>query len=149
MREKSAPTRPAGDEMPADRGIAVPGGVQADPDGDGLAGVAMPQLQPYVADRVLAAAEQEVGLHRPVLGGERVQPLRVDAAIKHEREQDLEGLGLPRAVRAAQDQPAVGEAEFFVAVVPHVDDPGPGGLKTGHAKPSLGGGFLICAVTLR
>ena len=152
-----------GDEVPADRGVAVPGGVQADPDGDGLAGVAMPQLQPYIADRVLAAAEQEVGLHRPVLGGERVQPLRVDAAIKHEREQNLESLGLPRAVRAAQDQPAVGEAELLVPVVPHVDDPGPGGLETGHAEPSFavvlvpcrrchyvtGGGFLICAVTLR
>jgi len=70
-----------GDEVPADQGVAVPGGVQADPDRDGLAGIAMPQLQPYVANRVLAAAEQEVGLHGPVLGGERVQPLRVDAAI--------------------------------------------------------------------
>ena len=33
-----------GDEVPADQGVAVPGGVQADPDGDGLAGAAMPQL---------------------------------------------------------------------------------------------------------
>src|SRR5438445_814068 len=78
--------------------------------------VAMPQLQPYIADRVLAAAEQQIGFHGPVLGGERVQSLRVDAAIKHEREQHLKSLGLSRAVRTAQDQPAAGEAEFLVPV---------------------------------
>ncbi len=144
-------TDPAvGDEVPAGRGVAVPGGVQADADGDGLAGVAMSQLQPGVADRILPAAEQQVGLHGPVLGRERVQPLRVDPAVQHEREQNLKGLGLPGAVRAAQDQPAAGEAELLVPVVPHVDDPGPGRFEASHREPSFAaGGSLMCAVILR
>src|SRR6266568_4622436 len=78
-------------------------------------------------------------------GGERVQPLGGYPDVEHEREQDLERLGLPRAVRAAQDQPAAGEAEFLVPVVPHVDDPGPGGLKAGHAESS----FTVSALTER
>ncbi len=126
-----------GDEVPADRGVTVALGMQADADGDGLAGVEMPQFQPCIPDRVLAATEQEVGLHGPVLGGERVQPLRVDPAIQYEREQNLKSLGLPGAIRAAQDQPAAGEAELLVPVVPHVDDSGPRGLEAGHLPSSF------------
>ena len=134
-----------GHEVPADRRVAVPLRVQADPDRDRLAGAGVAELQPYVADRVLAAAVQQVGLHRPVLGRERVEPLGVDPAVEHEREEDLERLGLAGTVRAAQHEPAAGEAELLVAVVPQVDDPGAGGLESGHGFA----GSLIWAVTPR
>jgi len=119
--------------------------VQAYPYRDDLAGAGVPELQPCVADRVLAAAVQQVGFHRAVLGRERIETLGVDPAVEHEREQHFERLGLAGSVRAAQHEPASGEAELLVAVVPQVDDPGAGGFESGHGFA----GSLSWAVTLR
>jgi hypothetical protein len=139
-------TNPAvGNEMPADGGVAVSLRVQTDPYRDRLAGSGVPELQPCVAHRVLAPAVQQVGLHRAVFGRERVQPLGVDPAVEHEREEHLERLGLAGSVRAAQHEPAAREAELLVAVVPHVDDPGTGGFESGHGFA----GSFSWAVTLR
>ena len=88
---------------------------------------AVAELHPHVRVGRLLAAVEQVGLHRPVLAGERVEPARLDAPVEHEREQHLQRLRLARPVRPAQHQPAVDEEELLVAVVPEVDDPRPGG----------------------
>ncbi|MCX4598186.1 hypothetical protein OG819_54540 [Streptomyces sp. NBC_01549] len=116
-----------GDEVPTRGCVAVPLGVQPDTAGDSLAGLPVGELHPDVAKRTVLPAEEQVGLHRAVLGGERVEPLGVDAAVEDEREEDFQGLGLAGSVGAAQHQPAAGEGELLVPVVPQVDDPGTGG----------------------
>src|SRR5699024_9164310 len=50
-------------------------------------------------------------------------------AVQDEGEQHLERLGLTRTVVAAQDEPAVGEGELLVDVVPNVDDACAAGLE--------------------
>ena len=126
-----------GHEEPRDRRGAVALGPQADADGD----VPRPvpgararggELHPGVAVAGVGAAPQQVVLHRAVLAGERVQPPRVQAPVQHEREEHLERLGLARSVGAPQDQPAVGEGEGVVDVVPQPDDAGAGGPEAGR-----------------
>ncbi|MCY1377856.1 hypothetical protein D9M69_654510 [compost metagenome] len=92
---------------------------------------------------VLPAVEQ-IRLHGAFFAGKRIEATRLDAAVEHEREQHLEGFGLARAVGAAQDQSAVGEGEFLVAVIPEVDDAGPGRPETGavHAFSTSGSSVL-------
>jgi hypothetical protein len=95
------------------------------------------ELHPDVpVGRFLAAVEQ-VGLHGALVTGERVESARFDSAIQNEREQHLKGLGLARSVRSAQHQPAVGEDELVVAVVPQIHHTAPGGPES--VRPGLGG----------
>ncbi|MBF6139163.1 hypothetical protein IU484_03785 [Nocardia farcinica] len=127
--EREVHSHPAvGHEIPARHLVRGAGGAHADADRDDL-GIGPPparELHPHIRIRRILLAIQQIRLHRAFLTRERVQPARLDTAVEHEREQHLESLRLARPVGPAQHQPAVGEAELLIAVVPQVDDPGPG-----------------------
>jgi hypothetical protein len=107
--------------------------VRAHPDDEGHGLGALGELHPDVAVLGLLPPVEQVGLHRPVLAAERVEPAGVGHPVEDEREQHLQGLGLAGAVVPPQHQPPVGEDELLVGVVPHVDDPGAAGAEpVGH-----------------
>ena len=135
----------AGDEERHPHAVGVPVGAHADDQRHGLgaglgrssrsvagAAGARPgtrELHPDVAVFGFLTAEQQVGLHRPVLAGERVEAAGVGHPVEDEREEDLECLGLAGAVVTAQGEAAVGERPLLVHVVPDVDHAGPGRLE--------------------
>src|SRR5262249_4151522 len=101
---------------------------------------AVGELDPDVAQCAVLPAEEQVGLHRAVLGRERVEPLGIDTAVEDEREDHFEGLGLAGAVGPAQHQPAAGDGGLLVPVVAEVADPGASGDVTGGRGRSGGAG---------
>ena len=129
----------AGDEERHPHAVGVPVRPHADDQRDRLgrrvflgslgSGYRAPELHPDVAVLRLLAPVEQVGLHRPVLAGERVEAAGVRHAVQDEREEDFQCLGLARAVVAAQRQAAVAERPLLVHVVPHVDHAGP---RTAH-----------------
>ena len=135
----------AGDEERHPHAVGVPVGAHSDDQRDGLgaglvgvvgvvglvgaagcwSGPGPGELHPDVAVFGFLTAEQQVGLHRPVLAGERVEAAGVGHPVEDEREEDFERLGLARAVVTAQGEAAVGERPLLVHVVPDVDNAGP------------------------
>jgi hypothetical protein len=124
---------PGRHEVPTAHPINVPMRAQADPDRQVPGAVA--ELHPHIAVGGLLTAVEQVGLHRPLLAGKRIQPARLDPPIQHVREDHLKRLGLARAIGAAQGEPAVDEEEFLVAVIPEVDDSRSGGAEACHGIP--------------
>ncbi len=139
--EAVGPDGSVGHEEPRGDGVAVALGAHADADGAhvvgtaGLVGVGAGHLHPHVPVVGLTVAVEEVLLHGAPLPAEGVEALGDEAGVVDEREQQLERLGLARAVRAAEHQAAVGEREDLVAVVPQPDDAGAAG-----AEPPAHGG---------
>ncbi len=97
-----------------------------------------PELQPAVAQRrptlVVGIEVDQVPVHglRPV--SERVEPLGAGLAVEHERQQQLQGLGLAGGVLPPQDQAAAGEPELLVVVLPDAEDPRPQGAEPARPR---------------
>src|SRR5699024_5992960 len=124
-----------GDEEGGDDAVAVLVGAQADDQGDDLRwGVGgwggAGELHPHVPVLVVLASVEQAGLHGAVLAAAGVESAGVGVAVQDEGEQHFQGLGLARAVVAAQDQASVGEGELLVDVVPDVDHTCAAGLET-------------------
>jgi hypothetical protein len=131
--------RAIGEEEP---GVDVGGvvlGTHADADGDALVGVRPGERHPRVAVGRLATAGEQVVAHRSGGAAERVEAARIEPAVEHERKQDLQGLGLARAVGAAQHEPTVFKAEGLVDVVPEVEQARAVGTEAGHADGAPNG----------
>ena len=83
-----------------------------------------PELHPQIPETVgLLEPVQHQPRERGPAGAGRVQCPRV--AVKKIRKQHLQGLGLARAVLAAQQQPSVAEGELLLVVLPDVLDARP------------------------
>ena len=124
-----------GDEVPAGDLVVGAGCAHADAHGHrlGIFEGAAAELHPHVGVRAVLTPVEQVGLHRALFTGERVEAPRFDAAVEDEREQDLEGLGLAGSVGSPQNQSTVGERELLVSVIPEVDDSSPSRSEAGVA----------------
>ena len=98
ISEKSTPTRPSATKYQRVTLSLVRVAAHADSHGHrlGIFEGAAAELHPHVGVRAVLAPVEQVGLHRALFTGERVEAPRFDAAVEDEREQDLEGLGLDR-----------------------------------------------------
>jgi hypothetical protein len=125
---------PGQGEVPGHRGTRGLRGPDADAAGEPLVGGG--ELHPQVPRAVLPGVAVE---HEPQQAGV-VASRRGHAglvAVEDERQQHLEGLRLPGAVGAAQQQPPVGEFEDLVVVLPDVEDAGAGEPEAlGHGSSS-------------
>ena len=135
LEPEVVPEALVGGEVPRGRGPGAGGGADADAAGEvllvavrGGAG----ELHPHVAHPVarLDAVRHQPQQARVVLGRGGEPGL---VAVEREGQQHLQRLGLAGAVGPAQQQPAVGEGEDLLVVLPDVEDPGAGQPEAGRA----------------
>ncbi|WP_143780836.1 hypothetical protein [Ornithinimicrobium sp. CNJ-824] len=124
LEQEVVPEALVGGEVPRGRGPSAGGGADADAAGEVLlvaVGGGAGELDPDVAHPV--AGLDAVG-HQPqqarVVLGRGGEPGLV--AVECEGQQHLQRLGLAGAVGPAQQQPAVGEGEDLLVVLPDVED---------------------------